>query len=455
MPCNTNWESVIGPYDGYAWYKRCENFTKDELKNNKYIYMSFQGVDEEATVYVNGKYAFERTCKSTGKTTEDFWDVPFEGNIKPYLKAGENQIKVLVHDAGFAGGIFGYVKYIFTNDKIIHQERSMIELNPDFENMIIQATKAKNASWEGYKKETQPLVLLHFSDLHGDDAELKRLIEFYERYDYYFDDMIHTGDFCVTSSDSDFTYWEKSKAHNVLNVIGNHDAVKLSDGRFDWNNLLSDKETYNKYFAPFIKNWNVVSDGHTYYYKDYTDKKIRLVVLNVMLKDSDDAAQYKWFENVLNEAREKDLNVIIANHFAIWHGVPLKCNWNNTEWESSAWFDIIEKYEDSVDKFMDEGGQFICWFGGDTHWEFIGYGEKHKRQLSYCIDAASRRQSTQYSDLVRIDGERSQDLANAMVVDTSTNTIKLIRIGANLNSYLKQRNYITINYKTMEVVCEY
>lgn len=332
--------------------------------------------------------------------------------------------------------------------------KSMAELNPEFENYIIAASRPKNDKQNAYKTYTKPFVLFHFSDCHGDGTELGRYLKFYDKYKKYFDDIIHTGDFCAGTSSDDYTYWKKNKAHKVLNVIGNHDAIRKNETD-DWNDLLSDRELYEKFFAPYVKYWNVWCEEHTYYYKDYPNKKIRLIVINNMLKNEDDKAQFEWFEKTLKDAKEKDLSVLIGNHFAAYGGVPFKCNWNNTEWGSSAWFDLILKYEASVDKFMNDGGNFICWFGGDTHWDFIGYGVNYPKQLSICVDATNRLFCDYFSDVTRCDGTKSQDLANAMVVDTTTNTVKLIRIGANVTSYLKQRNTITIDYKKMEVVCEY
>lgn len=333
--------------------------------------------------------------------------------------------------------------------------KTMAEYNPQFEDYMVQALKARNNKANLYFNCVKPFALFHFSDIHGGGEELSRLLEFYKTYNKYFDDMIHTGDNVAGNFKDDFTFWEKAGAGKVLNCIGNHDSALWTekDG-FNWT-YHKDKELYDRYFAPYIKDWNVVCDGHTYYYKDYPEKTIRLIVINVMLTGDEDKAQHEWFEKVLNDAKEKKLNVIIGNHFACWHGTKLESQWNNTDWDSSAWFELIVKYEASVDKFMKDGGEFICWFGGDTHWDFFGYNKDYPNQLSVCVDSANRWQCEVYSDLMRVKDTKSEDLANVIVVDTTCHLIKFIRVGANITSYMKERNTLCIDYKSMKVISEH
>lgn len=115
MPCNIAWEDAIGSYDGFGWYKRVATFTKDDLKK-KHIYMVFGGVDEEATVYVNGKLAIEHTCAKLGLTGDQLWTASFLIDLKPFIQEGDNQIKVKVFDKEMAGGIYTKVVYVLTDE---------------------------------------------------------------------------------------------------------------------------------------------------------------------------------------------------------------------------------------------------------------------------------------------------------------------------------------------------
>jgi len=70
------------------------------------------------------------------------------------------------------------------------------------------------------------------------------------------------------------------------------------------------------------------------------------------------------------------------------------------------------------------------------------------------MDAANKVQCEFHSDIRRPLNTRHEDLANAFIVNLSLHQIKLIRIGANVNTFLQQRNHIVIDYKTFEIISE-
>ena len=43
---------------------------------------------------------------------------------------------------------------------------------------------------------------------------------------------------------------------------------------------------------------------------------------------------------------------------------------------------------------------------------------------------------------------------DAVIIDTTCDTLKVIRAGANIDSYLRPHNTIAINYKTLEVISQ-
>ena len=337
----------------------------------------------------------------------------------------------------------------------VFASKTMAELNPEFENYIRQAMKPKNEEGTIYQGRTIPLSLFHFSDIHGDETELKRYTEFLQKYKKYFDDAVCTGDLIPGNYYDDFSFWGKVKgAEKILMTIGNHDLLK--DKNWDWSKKPTDQETFDRYFAPFIKNWDVkYEEGKTYYYKDYPEKRFRIIALNCGLVGDDEIAQFNWFEKLITDALVKDLAVVILYHYPLRDMVNIKCNWTDPDKYEVGWTDDINKYQDTLDKFIENGGDFVCWLGGHTHWELVGYSKNHPNQLCICIDAASRWQAEVYDDIFRYDGTRSQDLANAFVADRYSNTIKLIRIGANMSCYMIPRNVFCINYKTFEIISQY
>ncbi|MBN4061151.1 DUF4838 domain-containing protein [bacterium AH-315-I18] len=100
------WESTIGPYDGYAWYR-----TKIKIPaqfQGKSMVLNFEGVDEQAWVYFNGTYLGERTTASTKKRINDIWNQPFKLRVSSdrLVYGKENLLVVRVHDSKYAGGIY-------------------------------------------------------------------------------------------------------------------------------------------------------------------------------------------------------------------------------------------------------------------------------------------------------------------------------------------------------------
>ncbi|MBQ7256776.1 MAG: hypothetical protein IJS60_03685 [Abditibacteriota bacterium] len=448
IPCDVPWESVIGEYDGCGWYKRVDTFTKEDLEND-YIYMKFNGVDEEATVYVNGKLAIEHTVKKTHLSRGELWLTPFMVNIKPFLREGENQIKVIVFDESFSGGIYDKTSYILTDDRIdfnYTKSIDIVSLNPDFEYYMRIALKPTGG--------VKPFSLFWFSDLHGDAPHLERLVHFYEHYNEYFDDALCTGDNVFDSPESGFAFWGDKGGEKIMFTTGNHDSLnnKLEEP------LLTQKEVYDLYFAKYIKNWGVnYKEGQTYYYKDYEDKGVRLICLDAMRAGEDQTAQCEWLKALLKEAKEKKLSVVIATHLPF---VYEKYNFVDTEFNNfdkalmpQPWYACyknIKIYQDAVDEFMKSGGDFVCFICGHYHSDHIFYNEEYPDQLQIIVGVAAP-----WDDIdttLRIQGTKSMDLANAFIVDTATKTLKIIRVGADMDKYFRKRDLFSYDYKNKKVI---
>ena len=183
--------------------------------------------------------------------------------------------------------------------------------------------------------------------------------------------------------------------------------------------------------------------------------------MDCSLRGDEDAGQLSWFKDALKGAKEKDYFVLVAYHYGpdspSASPEQIKCNFTEVDHKGiyEGYQDDTTPYYQAVEDFKAEGGKFVMWLCGHTHWEQFCYSKDFPTQLNYCIDATNRYQSMMYGNMTRKDGTRSQDLANAMVVDTTPNTIKIIRIGANETNLLIQRKGICINYKTYEVISQF
>ncbi|MBO7393380.1 MAG: metallophosphoesterase [Abditibacteriota bacterium] len=345
------------------------------------------------------------------------------------------------------------------------KEPTTAELNPDFEDIMLQALRPKNAP-EGchFEKEPKPFSLFCMADLHGDGEELGYLTEFYNHYEKYFNGALCVGDIICDSALSDFTYWGKTPGHEkVMIAIGNHDTLRdhkdwVVPGV--WEYQLSMREAYDRYQKDFIAGWDVVyEEGKTYYYKDYPENRVKLIVLDCMLnpekeKEADDE-QFGWFKKALADAKEKDLSVLAAYHYQCPNVVKIDCNF--TDIDKLEHFETLEsmRYRQAVDDFMSEGGKFVCWLCGHLHWEIFGYCRDFPKQLIRCICGTGRWSGEATGFMTRKNGRRSRDAADVAVVDTSTETLRIVRVGANMDSYMRPRNGITINYKTFEIISEF
>ena len=99
-------------YTGYGWYRKVLDLSKDDLERD--LFLEFDGVFQEAEVYVNGTLAGTHRGGYTGVSIR----------VTPYVKRGENQIAVRVNNlwradlaprAGehvFSGGIYRNVRLV-------------------------------------------------------------------------------------------------------------------------------------------------------------------------------------------------------------------------------------------------------------------------------------------------------------------------------------------------------
>lgn len=296
------------------------------------------------------------------------------------------------------------------------------------------------------------MTLLHFSDIHGDRVAMSRLCDFMEEYGENIEDCICTGDFLENRWSSDFEFWGMDeRAKTFLSCIGNHDILADESG-WDWSLRVSRKESFNRFFAPYISNWNCVFQPEkTYYYKDYPDNAIRLVVLNSILIEDEQREQLEWLESVLDNALECDIHVVIAMHYPVFMK-KINCNFSTLDRGDGFGDRAMSVYQEKVDAFMSKGGDFVVWLTGHVHMDFVGYNEQYPNQLCIAIDSLCCYQSDAYSDANRCVGMPSQDLYNLVTIDTFDKLVKIVRIGCNLDRYLRKKDTLCINYKTFEII---
>lgn len=267
-----------------------------------------------------------------------------------------------------------------------------------------------------------PLVLLQATDLHGSLTAARKYVEVYNELQDIIDVPIHTGDSVEGAFASDFTFWATAGMDFVLNMIGNHDSRAGSS----WSGAPK-ADVYDRYIAPYVDDWNVVQptgvdDSSSnyykvcYYYKDFSEQKIRLIVFDSMYHDT---YEDTWFENVLTDARTNGLAVAVCSHYQVGAIV--------SEWQKTAFASYTYKNEEPesslslndvpaqlIDAFVEAGGIFLCWISGHRHIDDMGWLDEHPNIFNIILEkSSSNRGATIESDYRTHDGSRSYGTESA------------------------------------------
>lgn len=310
----------------------------------------------------------------------------------------------------------------------------------------------------------KPLTLLWFSDIHRWTTPLERIIQF---KNYLTDlgilnDAIVTGDLVRNSSDEESafnSFWTNTTGtEDILIALGNHD-------HYDVGSQPHGKASFSKMdglFFQTIDNWDVVrQSNYPFYYKDYDDEKVRLIIADPAVT-SDEADETTWLEQTLDGAKTLGYSVIIASHFLVTQAVSIYDNdWSNnlardtaTDSMSYDWngCDIVS----CVTDFINDGGKFLCYMIGHTHTDIVSYVANHPEQLIINVASASadREHETPLTtnDLPRYENSRTQDCFNVITFDAENSIIKCVRVGANINMYQQPRTAFAYDCNTNQFI---
>ncbi|MFN4111906.1 MAG: sugar-binding domain-containing protein, partial [Ignavibacteria bacterium] len=101
-------------FDGWLWYFREFDFSSSP--EEKKLALFFEGVDDDASIWINGTFVGEHK----GYSERFYFDV------SQFINDGKNFITVLVSDQGGPGGIYKpvYLKYYSTEEELFETEYS-------------------------------------------------------------------------------------------------------------------------------------------------------------------------------------------------------------------------------------------------------------------------------------------------------------------------------------------
>lgn len=307
-------------------------------------------------------------------------------------------------------------------------------------------------------------VFLHFSDMHQSKENLSRVMQYATYYSDYIDDVIFSGDSVSNSfnqvSDADYvSYWDGSNAQNALFCIGNHDTAKYdSSTGYSWTEYVG-KEAYDRYIKPYISSWGVTqpsgaeTNGYCYYYKDYAEQKLRVVVLDVMDIVKEPTAQKAWFVETLASAKDANLSVMCICHYPVsGNGIDSTFNCLSPKYEAYS-PTLSNDFVNAVKDFIDNGGDFVCYLSGDTHRDFFGTAKLDDRQASVVVSTSSGYSGQQqFDNIERVPETKSQDLFNVIGVDTYHGWFTIFRVGADTDSSLRHIGTLCYDYRNKKLL---
>lgn len=306
--------------------------------------------------------------------------------------------------------------------------------------------------------------LLFFADVHLAEANIKKIAAFYSKHKKYIDDAVHLGDSVGNINKGDFRLWENFP--EALNIIGNHDTYASLKPR----KILSDKEKYSLFFERYVGEWkvgqpnNAKSDGKCYWHKDYQNH-LRVVGLDCMRPNE---AQLDWFEKLLEDARKKNLKILVATHIPPECGSVLECNFSSLDYvfknDSKNRDDFFKnstegkdknyrKFVSAVDGFVSAGGTFVCWICGHLHHDQIMFVKdtKHK-QLLIALECATN--YNLWTDANHADGTNTETCWEIVSIESVSNVVKIARFGNNYDHYLRHKGTFCYDFKNHKLISQ-
>ena len=415
----------------------------------------------QLTTINNGIFTIYRKTDGTYAASVGLYNLPSDSEL--VLQIGRNE-----NGFYFMGGAapMWVLRY---------EEWKRTQLLSEFEGNTSQKAISQNAILqlgERYKGDfsisQKKATFLHFSDIHGDEVNFKRIVDYINKNKQYFEDVICTGDIVKNQFSDGIDWWENNIGdNNILMAIGNHDTNVITDGHYNWYGK-SAEECYQSFLYPFISNWKVnYTVGKCYYYKDYTDVNLRLIVLDGMSwsQTKVDAEQQDWLNNLLSDSISKNIHVLIASHFPAGTSVGNKDDnvnfdaWyvNEELWEKDTFGLLNPKVPELIDNFQTNGGHFVCYIGGHVHGDLFRNLKEYPNQLMVMVGNAFCRENihTGLCMYARVKGTDSQDLFNVLSVDTENGMLSIARYGCSFDRYGRHMGTIVFDYTNHKIISQY
>lgn len=361
--------------------------------------------------------------------------------------------------------------------------------------------------WHQRTVQDKQFCMLLAGDIHADTVRLNSIVEFLNAIDA-FDCAIMLGDIAASNWKHDAAFYTnaiKNANKPFLTCIGNHDGGTGSATDQTTIMYTDVHDLWAKFIEPNIQYADLDTGEYqaenTYYYKDFSSQKIRIIVINQyeyppdIITDGDNKtfvyargnecysqAQISWFCNVLLNT-PSDYGVIIALHsFPAWMLIDSDSVLTSSTVDSSntgrlieysngfiieeivnAWINGISlaktwlytvsgSYGEGINvniDFSNRGaGEFISYIGGHWHMSILSHTHNHGQPM-YTVECAGL-SSAQQGDTPRKAGTMSEDCFAVFAVDRSLKTVKIFQIGAHYTKDGVDRRYGKYSYTIEE-----
>lgn len=291
-----------------------------------------------------------------------------------------------------------------------------------------------------------PFNFLHISDIHRRPELWERAMNYAQKHSQILDAVIHSGDTANAYYDEFTDLYNVANAGNlpVYNILGNHDVYLREGGKTTKANA------YNRFLA-HRDNWNVTfmpGENSTAYFKDYVDRKLRLIYLDNYY---DVEAQATWLEARLDEAKAADYAVMTITH-QVTGGPETKLD---TAFQTSIPLDTMgtgsvvdTAFDKVIGDWKKSGGKHVINICGHEHQDW--FYESKEGVVNFATECAT--DNGEWVEGRRVPHTASWDCFNIESVDTARGLFKVIRIGHNVDSINRPKNLLTYDYVNEKII---
>ena len=393
------------------------------------------------------------------------------------------------------GGTLAYcipslIPHIFSNDAEAEakSEDSILARNKDVEHIINAAARY---GWHagGKTNPYKQFTMLVTTDVHKCEDRLNDAIEYLNAMGAI-DCGICVGDMASGYyNDTDGTWYSKIVAKSnkpFLTAIGNHDMGNNSNV----GQSATVAQAVGKWITPNVSKIGDTSINKSYYFKDFSTYKVRVIVLNSY--DAPDTLagdgtflvsrsvecysqeQIDWFVNTLLNT-PVDYHVLICSHFSASQATrDSSINFNHyykdfptRDPQGGVIADIMNAYTNGTSvsgtyngladgvpsvtvntNFSNHGkGVLIGYLSGHLHWDCVGHITKYSSQKAFAFSAtADDKYQNETDDLPRASGTKAMDALTTITVSTGDRKLYITRVGADTTWSWKRREPTVISY---------